>query len=108
MSDIVVNVKDDVFLNVECESGIAHELSDFFTFQVPGYQYMPSYRSRQWDGNIRLYNVFGGEVYVGLLNYIIEFANRRNLTIDYPKLGDYETIESTETFVNGLKTARKL
>jgi superfamily II DNA or RNA helicase len=103
MSDIVVNVKDDVFLNVECESGIAHELSDFFTFQVPGYQYMPSYRSRQWDGNIRLYNVFGGEVYVGLLNYIIEFANRRNLTIDYPKLGDYETIESTETFVNGLK-----
>jgi len=102
MSDIVVNVKDDVFLNVECESGIAHELSDFFTFEVPGAKFMPAFRARQWDGKIRLFNVFGGEVYVGLLNYIIEFAKHRNLTIEYPKLGDKQTLESTEAFVKGL------
>jgi superfamily II DNA or RNA helicase len=103
MSDIVVHVKDDVFLNVECESGIAHELSDFFTFEVPGAKFMPAFRARQWDGKIRLFNVFGGEVYVGLLNYIIEFAKHRNLTIEYPKLGDKQTLESTEAFVKGLK-----
>jgi len=102
MSDIVVNIKDDVFLSVECEHGISHELSDFFTFEVPGHKFMPSFRAKAWDGKIRLFNVFGGEVYVGLLNYIIEFAKRRNLTIEYPNLGNPEPIKSTEQFINGL------
>ena len=102
MSDIVVHVKDDVFLNVECESGIAHELSNFFTFEVPGAKFMPAYRSRAWDGKIRLFNVFGGEVYVGLLNYIIEFAKHRNLTIEYPQIGANHTLKQTEDFVKGL------
>lgn len=102
MSDIVVTIKDDVFLRVESEMDIAHELSSFFTFEVPGAKFMPSYRSRAWDGKIRLFNVFGGEVYVGLLHYIIEFANRRNLTIEYPQLGDDLDIKSTEDFVKGL------
>ena len=103
MSDIVVNVKDDVFLNVECDDSISHELSDFFTFEVPGHKFMPAFRSRAWDGKIRLFNVFGGEVYVGLLNYIIEFANRRNLTIEYPEKHNIETVKRTEAFINGLK-----
>jgi superfamily II DNA or RNA helicase len=102
MSDIVVTIKDDVFLRVESEMGIAHELSSFFTFEVPGAKFMPAYRSRQWDGKIRLFNVFGGEVYVGLINYIIEFAKHRNYTIEYPQLGDQESLESTETFIKGL------
>jgi superfamily II DNA or RNA helicase len=102
MSDIVVTIKDDVFLRVECEVGLSHELSDFFTFEVPGAKFMPAYRSRAWDGKIRLFNVFGGEVYVGLLNYIIEFARHRDLTIDYPEKHHSYTIEQTEAMVNGL------
>jgi len=102
MSDIVVHIKDDVFLNVECESGIGHELSDFFTFEVPGYKFMPAYRARAWDGKIRLFNVFGGEVYVGLLPYIIEFAKRREYTLEYPKKHIIQTLKSTEDFVKGL------
>jgi superfamily II DNA or RNA helicase len=102
MSDIVIHIKDDVFLNVESESGIAHELSDFFTFEVPGAKFMPAYRSRAWDGKIRLFNVFGGEVYVGLLHYIIEFASRRNLTIEYPEIGHKQLLEQTQEFTNNL------
>jgi superfamily II DNA or RNA helicase len=103
MSDIVVHKKDDVFLNVECDMGIAQELSDFFTFEVPGHKFMPSFRARQWDGKIRLYNVFGGEVYVGLLSYIIEFAKRRDLTIEYPDKKNVEDFKTTQAFVGSLK-----
>ncbi|SVD96477.1 uncharacterized protein METZ01_LOCUS449331, partial [marine metagenome] len=47
---------------------------------------MPAYRSRAWDGKIRLFNAFGGELYVGLLPYVVEFAERRDLTIQVPPL----------------------
>ena len=102
MSDIVVHQKDDVFLQIESEAGIAHDLSDFFTFKVPGYKFMPAYRSRAWDGKIRLFSVFGGELYVGLLPYVIEFAERRNLTIEYPKKTAKVTPEETAKFLMGL------
>ena len=102
MSDIVVHQKDDVYLNIECEAGIAHDLSDFFTFRVPGYKFMPAYRSRAWDGKIRLFNAFGGELYVGLLPYVVEFAERRKLTIQSPPLVATTTIEETVEFFSSL------
>ena len=57
MIDLDVSLINSVYLRVVCERGIARELSDFFTFKVPGYQYMPAYRSKMWDGEIRLYNI---------------------------------------------------
>ena len=102
MPDIVVHQKDDVYLNIECEAGLAHDLSDFFTFRVPGYKFMPAYRSRAWDGKIRLFNAFGGELYVGLLPYVVEFAERRDLTIQVPPLVAQTTIEETVEFFSGL------
>ena len=56
MTDITVSKLDDVNLKVDCESGISQELSDFFTFEVPGAKFMPTYRNKFWDGKIRLYN----------------------------------------------------
>lgn len=102
MTDIVVHQKDDVYLNIECEAGIAHDLSDFFTFRVPGYKFMPAYRSRAWDGKIRLFNAFGGELYVGLLPYVVEFAERRDLSIKSLPLVATNTIEDTEKFFDVL------
>ena len=57
MSDIVVSKKDEVHIIVKPnDSGIIMELSEFFTFYVPGYKFVPSYRNKLWDGKIRLYN----------------------------------------------------
>ena len=102
MTDIIVHKKDDVYLNIECEAHIAHDLSDFFTFKVPGAAFMPAYRSRAWDGKIRLFNAFGGELYVGLLPYVEEFAERRELTIQTLPLMATTTVEETANFFNGL------
>ena len=80
---MIISKKNEVHLRVKTEPNIARELSDFFTFEVPGARFMPSYRRKIWDGKIRLYSVATNEVYVGLLPYIEEFAKRNEIDIEY-------------------------
>ena len=73
---MLISKKNEVYLKLtDVEPSIAAELNDFFTFEVPGFKYMPAYRSKMWDGKIRLYNIVTGEIYVGLLPYIEEYLN---------------------------------
>ena len=95
--DLIISKKNDVYLTVETDKGIARELSDFFTFEVPGAKFMPQYRNRMWDGKIRLFSIQTGEIYFGLLSYIEEFAKRNDIEIEYKEgvkddeqLGDSE------------------
>tara|TARA_R100000008_G_scaffold65088_1_gene42106 strand:- start:4171 stop:5658 length:1488 start_codon:yes stop_codon:yes gene_type:complete len=85
MSDLSVKYEDSVDIKVECERGIAKELSDYFTFKVPGHQYMPSYKNKMWDGQIKLYNIYAQTLYAGLLDYVIRFAEDRNYSIEVDK-----------------------
>ena len=80
---LIISKKNDVYLKVDTEPNIARELVDFFTFEVPGARFMPTYKSRVWDGKIRLYNQMSGEIYFGLLSYIEEFAKRNDIDIEY-------------------------
>lgn len=82
MHDIVIEDVDSVNIRVRCERGIAKELSDFFTFKVPGHAYMPAYRKRIWDGQIKLYNMFSQLIYGGLERYVLDFATERGYTIN--------------------------
>ena len=102
MTDIIIHKKDDVYVNIECEASIAHDLSDYFTFKVPGYKFMPAYKSRAWDGKIRLFNAFGGELYYGLVPYVVEFAERHELTIQTLPLERTTTVEETAEFFKKL------
>ena len=80
---MIISKKNEVHLVIETEPSIGRELSDFFTFEVPGARFMPQYKSRVWDGKIRLFNQMNGELYVGLLPYVEEFAKRNELDIEY-------------------------
>ena len=80
---MIISKKNEVYLIVETDKGVARELSDFFTFEVPGAKFMPQYRNRMWDGKIRLYSLQTGEIYFGLLPYIEEFAKRNEIEIKY-------------------------
>ena len=72
---------NDAFIKVECERSMAQELSDFFTFFVPGYQFMPSYKNKIWDGKIRLFDSRTNTIYYGLIPYIKSFCEERNYKI---------------------------
>jgi superfamily II DNA or RNA helicase len=78
MADLNIRALNDVHIQVICEPGLAHELSEFFTFTVPGAKFMPSYKNRMWDGKFRLFNVNTGIIYRGLLSHILTFARERN------------------------------
>ena len=51
MSETIgVKKKNHAFLTVNTDPGIMNEISDFFTFFVPGYKFMPAYKNKMWDG----------------------------------------------------------
>jgi len=43
------------------DRGAMQELSEYFTFKVPGAEFMPSYRNRMWDGK---------EIVCGMARYV--------------------------------------
>ena len=83
MSDLIISKKNEIYLKVEAEPHIFYELSDQFTFDIPGAKFMPQYRSKHWDGKIRLFNVQTGEIYIGLLDKIITFCDNHNYTFEF-------------------------
>ena len=83
MSDLIISKKNEIYLKIECEAHIKYELSDQFTFDVPGAKFMPQYRSKHWDGKIRLFNVQNGEIYIGLLDKILEFCENHKYKFEF-------------------------
>jgi superfamily II DNA or RNA helicase len=74
---MLISKKNEVYIKLEnVEPSTSAELNDFFTFEVPGFKYMPAYKNKMWDGKIRLYNIVTGEIYMGLLPYIEEYLKK--------------------------------
>ena len=78
---IIIEKKNEVYITIECDSGVQREISEFFTFYVPGYKFMPAFRNRMWDGKIRLFSQKTKEIYFGLYPYIKAFAEERGYNI---------------------------
>ena len=83
MTDLTIAKKNEVYLTVDASPHVQQELSDFFTFDVPGAKFMPQYRNRHWDGKIRLFSTATGEVYVGLLDKIVDWAKKSEYSVKF-------------------------
>ena len=83
MSHLKILKKNEVYLQIDAEPHVYYELADQFTFEVPGAKFMPQYQKRYWDGKIRLFNVQNGEVYVGLLDKIVQFCKDHEYTYEF-------------------------
>jgi len=100
VSNIILHKRNEAFIQFECDRGTAQELSDYFTFFVPGYQFMPAFKNRIWDGKVRLADLRNFTIYHGLVPYIQQFCDERDytLTID-PEVNsaiNYSAIEAKE------------
>ena len=102
MTDIEIQPIDSVNVKVVCDRGIAKELSDFFTFTVPNYKYIPAYRNKMWDGQIRLYNIHTQKIYRGLEQYVEKFARERNYTVSNltPRKKSNMTSKDVSLYIN--------
>ena len=111
MSDkISVRKKNEVYLQVDTEPSIAQELNDHFSFEVPGAKFHPLYKSRMWDGRVRLFSMFTKELYIGLKDYLEQFAKERDYIFDdlqYEKTADGCTLDEVTEFVKSLNIASK-
>ena len=77
---MLISKKNEVYLTLsDLSPALSQELTDFFTFEVPNAKFMPMVRKRMWDGKIRLFSPANGEIYVGLLLYIKEYCNSKNV-----------------------------
>ncbi len=105
MSDLIIVKKNEVHLTVDAQPHVQQELSDYFTFDVPGAKYMPQYRNRHWDGKIRLFSTATGELYVGLLDKVIAWARKANYSVEFKNNETYGTPfeENEEISLEGVK-----
>jgi superfamily II DNA or RNA helicase len=83
VTDIIIKKKNEVYVTVKAEPHINQELSDLFTFDVPGAKFMPQYRSKYWDGKIRLYSPATGEIYGGLVDKIVSWARKSEYSLEF-------------------------
>ncbi len=83
MSHLIISKKNEVYLIIEAEPHIYYELKDSFQFEVPNAKFSPSYKNKWWDGKIYLFNVNTKEIYVGLLDKIIQYCKDYNHTYEF-------------------------
>ena len=91
MSHLVISKKNEVYLYIKSEIHIYYELADQFTFEVPGAQFSPAYKKKFWDGKIRLFNTQNGQIYVGLLDLVIQFCKDHGYTYEFKDNKHYGT-----------------
>ncbi len=102
---LVLEKKNDVYLKIDADEAIRRELGEFFTFEVPGFKFMPQYRSRVWDGKIRLFSYATGQIYVGLYPYILDWCERNDVhVVDGTKITDTKIDDkAVDGFMKALK-----
>lgn len=82
-SDIIIKKKNEIYLKLECEPHILYELASYFEFEIPQAKFMRGNRYKNWDGKVRMLSTHTGEIYVGLLDKLIEKIKIHNYTYQF-------------------------
>jgi superfamily II DNA or RNA helicase len=79
-----VNVEpiNAVHMKIDADSGTKMELQSYFSFRPTGYQFVPAYKNRVWDGWVRLFSPLRPVLYVGLLPYLTKFCEDRGYELN--------------------------
>jgi superfamily II DNA or RNA helicase len=105
MSEIIVTKINEVYVQLTCDESLKAELTDYFSFFAPNYQFHPLYKKRVWNGKIYLFNKKTCYLYGGLIRYLKEFCKEREIkvTID-PSVQDFNqfTLEEAQQFVENI------
>jgi superfamily II DNA or RNA helicase len=100
----------EVHLRIYSDPNCEQELESFFTYEVPGAKFSPKFKARLWDGKVRLYSLIRKTLYVGLYNYVLEFAKRSNYTVEFISNDDFaipiehneHTVENIDQWIKSL------
>ena len=102
--NLVITNANESYIKVQCEESIAWELRDAFSFRPPGFQFVPSYKQKLWDGYLRLFNPLTRQIYRGLAPQVMEWATKRGYTYEYADedLDTSFSVEEANEFIEKL------
>lgn len=101
--DLIVRKENEAFLSISCEKHIAKELTEYFSFFVPGYQFTPQFKQRIWNGKIYLFDFKKQRIYYGLLSYLKSFCEKNGYTYLLENDLEPENTISREDFIEFIK-----
>jgi superfamily II DNA or RNA helicase len=87
MDKVRVTLSTHSHIKIESDNGIAWGLRENFSFFVPGYKFMPKYRSGIWDGKIKLFDYKKRLLPAGLYHEFLKYAKEFNYQIEYDDIG---------------------
>lgn len=111
MSDVVtISRVDHSHVKIDCDLSILQEISEAFTFKVKGAEFMPAYRSRMWDGKIRLLNLMTRQILAGLYQRVIDFCLSRGYEVDvtFEATQAELSVAETKSFIESLNLPEKV
>ena len=104
-ANLVISKSNEVFLKINTEPHIEYELRDHFKFEVPNAKFMPQYRGKNWNGEIHLFDMRSKQIYVGLLDKIVNFCDQYGYSYKFENNKFYGTPyeENEEISYEGVK-----
>jgi Kyanoviridae DNA helicase len=109
-----VEAVDEVWIRLHSVPHVLVELESAFTFEVPGYKFMPTYRLGVWDGKIKLFNAHRGVLYKGLLFQVVKWCRARRVRVDIGEgvwtssySGDHDLVAQAEEWTPDDKEPRQ-
>lgn len=82
MTTLYIDKKDNVHARLTCDdAGFLMSLYEHFSRFVDGYIFSPQYKNRIWDGKIHFYNRMTREIYLGLVNRVIDYAKQEGIKV---------------------------
>ena len=101
MSLITVKKKNEVYLTLNSDQHVHHELADYFSFELPEAKFLKRQpRFRYWDGMIHLYSPATGELYGGLLPHLKQWCIERKYRLSYEENDWYGLPEESNDLVS--------
>lgn len=106
MVAISITWHNTVYAHLQTEPGVAKEIQEYFTFDVPNAKFTPAYKNKHWDGKIRLFSPFNSLLYIGLLDHLSEWAREKNYNLildsEFTEKPPEVTVEHIMKFLDSL------
>lgn len=95
-SDVHLKFVDYTNMKIIADQGIIQELSDKFTFEVPGAKFSPRVKMKIWDGKIALINRLSSTTLMGLASRIKKFCDERDYSFSYDEEFVYDVVDERQ------------
>ncbi len=101
---------NEAFVRIDTDRGTLQEISERFSFKAANYQFMPKYKAKIWDGNIRLLNFKNNLLPSGLVEDLMYFMREQDYDFEIDSGVIYNrnvTMEMVDKFFDSLNLPKK-